>query len=86
MKQDGHNGKTESQAAATLCKKKVRCVSPIDHIPSQLSSPGSKPSPGLIPLHLATSPKCSGKRRYSLGEMGRKATAFQTSPLHLCPM
>lgn len=43
MKQDGHNGKTESQAAAMLCKKKVRCVSPIDHIPSQLPT-APKPS------------------------------------------
>lgn len=66
MKQDGCNGKTESQAAATLCKKKVRCVSPKDHIPSQLGSLASKASPRLTLLHLPTSPKCRGKRRHSL--------------------
>lgn len=66
MKQDGRNDKTESQAAAMLCEKKVRCVSPKDHVPPQLGCLASKASPRLTLVHLATSPKRRGKRRHSL--------------------
>lgn len=66
MKQDWCNGKTESQAAAMLCEKKVRCVFSKDHIPPQLGSLASKANPRLTLLHLTTSPKCRGKRRHSL--------------------
>lgn len=72
MKQDGCNGKTESQTAAMLCEKKVRCVSPRDHIPSQLGCLASKASLGLTLMHLATSPKCRGKRRHSRQHGGER--------------
>lgn len=87
MKQDGCNGKTESQAAATLCKKKVRCVFLKDHIswaPWQ-----ARPAPGSHSCtwqpHLYA--KGKGDTACSMGETGRKAIAVQwTSPLRLYPM
>lgn len=83
MKQDGGNDKTESQAAAMLCKKNLRCVSPKDHKPSQLGCLASKVSPGLTLVHLATSPKCRGKRRHSL-QHGRDRE--ESHCFHLCPV